>query len=130
MKKLLLIWLLLFAIGSAVGAYRTWGITLAWDPNTDSAIGYIVYYQQTGNDTTYSEVVQGRESTTITIDSCKFQPGSEYSFWATAYNNGGESGPSNTVTWTAPEFIPESNPAPVIINVPGTPASVTIHLGG
>lgn len=128
MKKTTLNLLLLFAIGSAAGAHRAWGVTLAWDANTDNATGYIVYYQH-ADDPIYSEVVQGRENTTLAISNGKFQPGLEYSFWVTAYNSAGESEPSNTVTWTAPEYIPENNPAPIIINIPGVPASLTINIG-
>ena len=127
MKKLLLV--LLAILFFAVPA---WGVTLAWDANTDSAIGYIIYYQETGSDTIYHEIITpaGRETTRYTIDDRKLNPGKENSFWLTAFNDMAESGSSNIVTWTAPTFITTDNPAPVIINVPGAPSSVTINIGG
>jgi len=127
MKKLslvLAVLILLFAVPA-------FGVTLAWDANTDSAIGYKVYYQQVGAvDDPYSYIVQGRENATYTIESCYFQPEQEYEFWVTAFNDADESGSSNIVLWTAPIFIPVDNPAPVIIQVPGTPQTLIINLGG
>jgi len=115
MKKILLI-LLFFAVPANA-------VTLAWDANTDSAIGYILYYGD------HSEVIQGRENTTITVDNNKFVPGQEYSFYVTAFNDSAESGPSNVVTWTAPMFVPPDNPAPVVINIPAAVENVTINIG-
>ena len=117
MKKLLLISLFLFF------AMPAWAVTLAWDANTDSAIGYILYYDD------HSEVIQGRENTTITVDNNKFVPGQEYSFYVTAFNTSDESGPSDIVTWTAPVFVPPDNLAPVVINIPTAVENVTINIG-
>jgi len=124
MKKIFLILIILFF------AVPAWGVTLAWDAYTDEADGFILYYQQTGETEIYSEVIQGSLTVIYTVEDSKFQPGQEYSFWLTAFNDMAESGSSNIVTWTAPTFIPTDNPAPVIINVPGAPSSVTINIGG
>ena len=130
MKRLFLFWGLALILCFGVFAYTAFGVTLAWDANTDSAIGYKVYYQQVGGVDPYSEIVQGRENTTCIIDNNKFQPDQEYEFWVTAFNDADESGASNIVFWTAPIFIPVDNPAPVIIQVPGTPQTLIINLGG
>ena len=129
MKKLLLILtILLFTVPA-------FGVTLAWDANTDTAIGYIVYYQETGSDIIYHETVTppGIETVQFTIDDSKFNPGMENSFWLTAYNNSAESGSSNIVKWTAPDapvFVPTDDPAPVIINILNNPETLTINIGG
>ena len=124
MKKLILAIIFMFMASSA-GA-----VDLAWDKNTDSATGYILYYQKTGSDTIYSEIVSppGKETVSFTVDNAKFDPGAEQSFWLTAYNTLAESGPSNIVIWTAPIFIPTDNPAPIIINIPSEAGPVTINV--
>ena len=126
MKKLIIIAILIISFGFTTGASA---VSLGWSANTDSATGYILYYQQAGATDIYSEAIQGRETVTYTVDNSKFQPGEDYSFWLTAYNTAAESGPSNVVPWTAPMFVPSDNPAPVIIQIPGKPASVTINIG-
>ena len=130
MKKLLLFWGLALILCFGIFTYTAFGVTLAWDTNTDTVVGYKVYYQQVGGVDPYSEIVQGRENTTCIIDNNKFQPDQEYEFWVTAFNDADESGSSNIVTWTAPIFIPVDNPAPIIIQVPGTPQTLIINLGG
>ena len=127
MKKLMIS---IAVVSCLLLAGSAWAVDLAWDANTDSAIGYKLYYQQTGTTETNSELILGRETVLYTVENSKFIPGEEYSFWLTAYNDMAESGPSNVVTWTAPEFIPTENPGPVIINIPGNPGPVTINIGG
>jgi len=53
--------------------------------------------------------------------------GKTYSFYVTAFNDFGESDPSNTVGSTIPGFIPTENPkGEVVIIIPGP---VTIQIG-
>ena len=57
MKKLIMI----LAVTVLLFAVPAFGVTLAWDANTDSCIGYKLYYHQTGVTETNSELIPGRE---------------------------------------------------------------------
>ena len=118
MKKLLMIALmLLFAV-------PCFGATLTWNAS-DRATGYIVYYN------TYSKDV-GNVTEVVDFDNVlSLVPEVEYTMYATAYNQYGESGPSNSITYTRaalPVYEPTDNPAALlIVTPPNTP--VTIQIG-
>lgn len=109
---------LLFAIIATLlicGASQAASVTLGWNAS-EGATGYILYYNEFNKDV--GNVTQA----TLDIVS-----GVEYSIYATAYNANGESGPSNTVTYTAPVYIAPDDNLPTIINV-SKPATITINV--
>jgi len=112
-----LIWIFILAIlAFTVGPICTANsATLAWDAS-EGATGYKIYYQAQGTTDRYSVIVES--GTQQEMEPLNMLPGVTYEIYATAFNSVGESGPSNTVVYTTPEFIPTDNPAPMVIVAP------------
>ena len=116
MKKVLAILaMVLMFCGSAQAA------TLQWDHA--GADGFIMYYTDQTNNYNYNVVGDVRE---VDLDILQVTPGVEYTYYVTAYNSSGESGPSNTVTHTVGVFSPPVNVLPVASPVPGNPEVLRI----
>ena len=109
-------------------------IDMVWDYDQDHkyADGYTVYYSD--NDETYNKtfiideiVVDNNKLVIPNIDSkLNLQPGIEYEFYLTRYNDAGESDPSNIVQYSVDTYVPpEDMIPPIIINIPG-PIQITI----
>ncbi len=82
-------------------------IHLAWDPSSGTVNGYRIYYgTSSGN---YPNRVEVGNVTECTISD--LQDGITYYFVARAYNDYGESGNSNEVTWTAGDVTPPGDVA-------------------
>jgi len=117
MKKLLVLMLVLItSLASAA--------TLKFDASTGDVTGYIVYY--TDGAETWSQDIGNITETNMSIFG--LDPGTEYTFHVTAYNALGESGPSNTATYTRPVYAPETNPRPFTLVIPGSP-QIIINFG-
>jgi len=100
------------------------GATLAWDASA-GADGYKIYYQPQAGGDQHSVLVEN--GTQVDVSELHLLPGVTYAIYATAYNSAGESGPSNTVVYTPAAFVPDENPAPLVVVMPGP---VTISISG
>ena len=89
--------------------------SLSW--THDGADGFVIYYTDGTNDYIYNV----GNVTTCDVDLLNLTPGVEYTFYVTAWNSKGESGPSNTVTYTIEAFTPPENNLPVATQIPNTP---------
>jgi hypothetical protein len=102
---------------------------LEWDYPTDwgDITGYLVYFNEQGeSDTPFNKTVLkgdpaiSEDGTSVTYlaidDKLNLAFGQEYNFYITAYNDSGESLPSNIVTYTRSAYNPpvDSLPAPVV----------------
>ena len=88
--------------------------TLTWDAS-DNANGYIVYYTDGTNN--YNKNV-GNVTECDTHSDLQMIPGTEYTIHVTAYNDYGESGPSNSIVYTEDIFILPADNLPVADSVP------------
>lgn len=96
MKRFFLAILIVLTVATA-----SFAINLAWndDPSwtTSGVIGIRIYFENTATGAVrYADVPY--PNTMTTIPDANFQRGITYDFWATAFNNVNESGPSNIVT--------------------------------
>ena len=96
MKKLFMALVLFFSLVGVTFAAQT--VTLAWDPNTDTVIGYRIYERAEGSTYVYGEA-NAKASTLVGVETVTFQTtdGKKY-YVATAYDVNAESGPSNEVS--------------------------------
>ena len=82
--------------------------TLSWDECT-GADGYIIYFSdQSGNDYNYNNGTQLNCDT----DTLNLEPGVQYDFYIRSYSAAGQSGLSNTVSFTQPSFNPPADSLP------------------
>lgn len=88
---------------------------LKWDAST-GADGYKIYYNS--NSKLVSE-------TQIDITELNLIPGIEYTMSVTAWNQMGESAPSNSVLYMLPSFTPGENPS-AVIHIPG-PVTIIVE---
>ena len=105
-KIIIMCLLAIFIISSPLMAAD---IKFQWDAYTDKADGLIFYWS--GNGETFHKQLNLTD-TTYSIDKKYFKPEVEYSFWLTAWNKYGESGKSNIVKYTWPEFKPPADKLP------------------
>jgi Fibronectin type III domain len=128
--------LFLFIFFLSVTAYAT---DLQWDypANWSQIDGYVVYFNETGEvDAPYHKVVTKAElaENGVNVTYAGFEPllnlvfGQQYDIWITCYNVAGESGPSNTVQFTRPPWLPmaDSLPSGTVIQIPN--GSITIQI--
>lgn len=117
MKKLILI-----TISLLIWAGIAQAKSLSWQPpDTGTSDGYIVYYTD-GTDERSNDV---GDVLSVDLNIFNLTPGT-YEFYVTAYNVMGESDPSNTVDYLFESFVPNDNPKPVTIIIPGP---ITIIIG-
>ena len=123
MKKLLTV-LAIVLMASVVSA-----ATLKWDASTGDVDGYIVEYLA-GN--AFPDGVDPFTALTpaieYNIDSLHLETGVEHIFRVRAHNSTGQSGPSNSVSYTRPAFLPIENLKPFTIVIPGLPTQVIINI--
>jgi hypothetical protein len=104
-------------------------LKVVWDDPINSNVkGTTVYWNEIGDtDTPYNKTVFGATTIEAVIDDNLFKPGQEYTFWATAYNDSGESGESVRISYTAPIFTPKADNLPLVIyNIPALPLRPSI----
>lgn len=96
MKKLFLTLVLFFGLISVAFAAQT--VTLEWDANTDTILGYRIYERVENGTHVYGEA-NAKASTLVGTETVIFQTtdGKKY-YVATAYDATGESLPSNEVS--------------------------------
>jgi len=85
------------------------GVTLAWDPSEGEVKGYRIYYGTQSHNYTMS--VDAGNVTQFTVSG--LDEGKTYYFVVRAYNEVGESGDSNEVTWTYRDTTPPLPPSGV-----------------
>jgi len=85
------------------------------------ADGFIIYYADQNNSYNYNVVGDVRS---CELSLLNLKPGVKYTFYATAYNESGESGPSNIITYTKKVFTPPANVLPVVQKVPDSPSEL------
>jgi hypothetical protein len=105
MKTLLL---LLLALASSQAA----SITLNWDASATPNVQYRVKWGFASGQVNQTHVVEAGSLLAATIEE-PWAPGSTVYFTAYAWDEGGESVPSNEVNWTVPlELPPSPTPRP------------------
>lgn len=91
------------------------GASLQWDDpgaEWDSIVGYTIYFSDGTEDFNKTELKGNltRADGSVTYadidNNLNLHYGIEYTFYITAYNDSGESGPSNTVTYTREAYVP------------------------
>lgn len=110
-------------LGLMVGVLLMAGVcqaaTFQWDVSTN-ADGYIMYYTDQTN--TYNYNVGNQMTCDMAL--LNLVPGIEYIFHVTAYNEVGESGPSNEVIYTRESYSPPVNALPVVQEAPSDPSGL------
>jgi hypothetical protein len=108
-----------FLLSLFVAISPAFALRLVWDPPAQGVpTGYVVYSRLLGDSSEpFSESVDA-PTCEYPLERTRFLPGQEYEFWVTAYNDAGESPPSNTVTNLFDPFSPPLNPPPVVILIP------------
>lgn len=119
MKKLLCIILFFLWVGAASAA--TYQVTFEWNANTETDLtGYRLYMSPTSGQYTYGQAnaLASVGNVTTTQVSITLDEGAKRYFVLTAFDNAGnESGPSNEVSWTAPDVTPPSAPSNFLLKL-------------
>jgi len=128
---------LCFALGLGLAALMLPALVLAadlyWDDpgaEWDIIIGYTIYFTdgtEQYNKTVAKEnlvradgvIVYGNIDATLNL-----MPGVEYTFIATAYNETGESDPSNSVAYTREPYSPPVDRLPAAVSSPSSPSGL------
>ena len=107
--------LLLFTFGLSKCADA---LTLEWDASTSTDVdGYTVYYSNDDDPTTvYIANVDGT-TLTLTLDDNLFVRGAGYTFTVRAWNENGESGSSNPVSYTIDAYTPPADVSPTVLQL-------------
>jgi hypothetical protein len=84
---------------------------LAWDPSSGTVSGYRIYYGQSPGARTSSKEVGN--VTQFPLSGLGLEEKKTYYFVTRAYNDVGESGDSNEVSWTVPDNTPPATPTGV-----------------
>ena len=119
MKKLILAFLLVLFI--TVPAFAA---SLVWDASTGQVNGYIVYFGPTSGDHAQYHYDNGTD-TSCDMSNLNLVPGIDYTFTVRAWNTAGESGDSNSVTYTVPAYSPPANVLPTAVDVPAPAGNLT-----
>ena len=112
-----------FCLAALLLPALSFGDDLQWDACT-GATGYIVHFTDGTNNYIYltDQIVCPDIDTTLNLPY-----GMEVTFHVTSYNDAGESGESNMMTYTRTAYVlPENNLPPTVINVPG-PVTININ---
>ena len=125
MKKGLMALICVLMVAAPVIAEDLITNKLAWDP-AQGATGYIIYGLNAETGLTQQNPMIQQDVGNVTVyplAPLNSPPGVTFNFAVSAYNQAGESGLSNIVSWTRPAFTPPQN-----ITLPPIqgPATVTI----
>jgi len=80
--------------------------TLVWNASTGTVTGYRVYYSTTSGSYSAAQRVEAGTATQYNIDLLPLSQGVQYFMVVTAYNSAGESGYSNSVSYTPADTTP------------------------
>lgn len=123
--------LLIALVLSLSFVFPVWAADLVWDLDQyhDQTTGFTVYYTdnvEQYNFTFSREDAEVREASVALVDiedRLNLQYGTTYDFTLTRYNDSGESGHSNTVTWGRGDgYVPPTNHLPEPVS--STPSGV------
>jgi len=107
MKKLLIIFVLTLLIST--GAFAA---DLRWDASAGEVKGYTVYWTDSTGEP-FNKTVSSTTLAILDIDNAlELAPKETYNFIVKAYNDSGESGPSNSVDFTANHYSPPTDKTP------------------
>jgi fibronectin type 3 domain-containing protein len=90
------------------------GSILQWDPASEDATGYRIYYG--GSQGTYTNSLDVGLVTQYSMSDLPVTEGATYYFVVRAYNTVGESDNSNEMSWTAPDNTPPAVPVGISYN--------------
>lgn len=120
-KIFLFIKIFLIVLLSASSSYA--GSSLAWDPpDTGTVNGYRIYYGLTSGN--YSDKVDAGNVTQYELSGLSLKDNTEYFFAVRAYNDAGESGDSNEISWKSGDSTPPLNPQG--LNLENTPEGIKL----
>jgi hypothetical protein len=119
MKPLTVVIVLLLASLAAAPAVS---ITLAWNPSATPGVQYRVKWGFASGAVNHTHPVEAAFALTTTIEE-PWAPGTTVYFTAYAWNEGGESGPSNEVSYTVP-LAPTPTPTPTPVPPPEPPSNL------
>ena len=103
-------------------------LTVAWDNNTDSAIGYTLYWQEQGTTEEFRVNLPDVDTTQYIIEDKFLKFDKIYDIWATAYNDRVNSDKSEVITAVRSlTFSPPVSNLPTITYDPEKPSKVTIN---
>jgi len=109
-KALALSTMLMFSVVCGASA-----LTVAFD-HDGGANGYTMYWKKTdGTGETYNKTVEDGAIKQVVLDDGYFEPGATYTFYATAYNDRGESVNSEELVHMIPTYTPPVNHLPAVL---------------
>ena len=110
-KKIMILFGCLVLFGLVIPYVSFADSQLAWDGSSGTVTGYRVYYgTSSGNHPNSHEV---GSATQCALSSLPLNEKTTYYFVTRAYNDAGESGDSNEVSWT----VPDTTPPDIVQNV-------------
>jgi len=89
------------------------GPTLAWNASTGDVTGYRIYYGTVLG--SYNQNKNVGNVTQYALDSLPLTEKQTYYFVTRAYNASGESGNSNAVSWTVPDYTAPMPPQGITV---------------
>jgi Fibronectin type III domain len=107
-RKLVLLFLALFAFVCLAPTMVLAAPKLVWDPSSGVVTGYRIYFGQSQGSHPNSKDVGN--VTQYLLSDLALQEKNTYYFVARAYNGVGESGDSNEVSWLVPDKTPPLPP--------------------
>lgn len=126
LKRLALV--IIFAAVVISAAYsQASAARLVWTASTGQPAGYTVYYHDIAEPATEYRKVLPVTPTEYDVSGLNMAHGKTYSLCLTAFNAAGESGRSNSVQYSVPQYNPAPDVIPpVVIVIPGASVSIRI----
>ena len=122
MKRSLIV-LFILVMASVVGA-----ATLKWDASVGTVEGYIVNYGTVEGEYPHTFNVGNVTELENMEAVLHLHPGVGYFLGMSAYNDSGESGLSNIITYTRPAYVPpEDNLPSIVIEIPEPPDQLILN---
>ena len=115
---------LIFTVAFFFISTNAWALDLAWDHDDPANVGgYVIYYAPTdGSSGPYNIMVSDGMTMTVSIPDTHFEPNTEYTIYATAYNISGESEGSDSIVYTRHGWGPPADVSPIKLWIkPGKP---------
>jgi len=109
---------LVLAVTLVLGvAFSASALTVAWDHDlVGDPAGYTLYWQKTdGTGLLYNKTIDDVAIKQVDLDDGYFEPGTSYTFTATAFNGRAESAHSEELVYVIPEYKPPVDHLPAIL---------------